>query len=147
VQESSQGLQGAEKRDTQKKDKEQLPRLRQPTLHQSRDKGMKVSRRRKRRGKRNLQRDHGWQGRREEDNRRYRDILKYCENRREEKRVLQEADKSRKEDAKRREEHWLLLRLCVKELMEGEQKWTARRIEECERINEERLAIVEFGSG
>ena len=47
-------------------------------------------------------------GGREEDNKRYRDFLTYCEDRREEERMLQEADKSRKEDAKRREEHWML---------------------------------------
>jgi hypothetical protein len=45
--------------------------------------------------------------------------------------MLQEADKSRKE------EHWMLLRLCVKELKEGEHKWSTRKIEECDRIKEE----------
>ena len=59
---------------------------------------------------------------------------------------MQEADKIRKEDARRREEHWMLLRLCVKELKEGEHKWSTRKIEECDRIKEEakedRLAIA-----
>ena len=85
-------------------------------------------------------------GGREEDNQRYRDFLKYCEDRREEERMLQEADKSWKEDAKRREEHWMLLRVCVKELKEGEHKWSRRKIDKCERMKEEakedRLAIA-----
>ena len=59
--------------------------------------------------------------------------------------MLQEADKSRKENAQRREEHWRLLRLCVQELKVMESKWSTRKIEECEKIkeeaNEDRLAI------
>ena len=85
----------------------------------------------------------GW---REEDNKRYRDFLKNYEDRREEERMLQEADKSRKEKAKRREDHWRLLRLCVKEIKENEKRWSARKIKECERIKEEakedRLSIA-----
>ena len=66
-------------------------------------------------------------GGREEDNKRCREFLNYCEDRREEERMLQEADKSRKENVKRREEHWRLLRLCVQELKDNESKWSTRK--------------------
>jgi hypothetical protein len=72
--------------------------------------------------------------------------FKYYEERREENRLRQEDDDDRKEKAKKREDHWKLLRLCVKEIKEKEIRWTKRRIEECERLKEkekkDRLYIV-----
>ena len=59
-----------------------------------------------------MQRDRGkednatWvQGGKEDDNKRYRDFLKYCEERREERKRELERDKSRKEEAKSKEDH------------------------------------------
>ena len=56
------------------------------------------------------------EGGREEDNERYRAFLKYCEERREEAKQRDEADDERKRGAKRKEEHWKLLSLCIKEI-------------------------------
>ena len=85
-------------------------------------------------------------GGREEDNKRYRDFLKYCEDRREENRQRQQEDDSTKEKAKKRKDHWKLLRLCIEEIKENEGRWSTRKIEEVERIKEEekkdRLAIA-----
>ena len=57
-----------------------------------------------------------------------------------------EEDEKRKMTAKKREEHWHLLRLSIEYLKQQETKWMTRRIAECERIKEEekkdRLAIV-----
>ena len=82
----------------------------------------------------------------EDDNQRYRDFLKYCEEKREERKRELETDRSRKEDAQRKENHWKLLRECINTMKENEVKWTTRKIKECERIKEEdkrdRLAIV-----
>ena len=100
-----------------------------------------------------MQRDRGkedkatWvQGGKEDDNKRYRDFLKYCEERREERKRELERDKSRKEEAKSKEDHWKLLRVCIETIKETHIKWTTRKIEECARIKEEekrdRLAIV-----
>ena len=124
VQESSQGQHGAEERDTEKKDRDKRQRLRQPTLQWPPDRVTVKESVQEQDEKREERPPEGtWvTGGRKEDNQRYRDFLKYCEDRREEERMLQEADKSRKEDARRREEHWMLLRLCVKELKEGEHK-------------------------
>ena len=83
---------------------------------------------------------------REEDNRRYREFLKYCEERREERKQKQEEDHRRKVKAKKKEEHWQLLRVCIKPIKQNEIKWTTRKNAECERITEEekndRLAIA-----
>ena len=55
-------------------------------------------------------------------------------------------DKERRLEAKRREEHWSLLRESMRFLKENEDGWQRRRIKEIERIKEEekveRLAIV-----
>ena len=48
-------------------------------------------------------------GGKEDDNQRYRDFLKYCEEKREERKRELEIDRSRKEDAQRKENHWKLL--------------------------------------
>jgi hypothetical protein len=57
-----------------------------------------------------------------------------------------EIDRSMKEDAQRKENHWKLLRACIETIKENEIKWTTRKIKECERIKKEekrdRLAIV-----
>ena len=83
---------------------------------------------------------------RKDDNQRYRDFLKYCEEKREERKRELEIDRSRKEDAQRKENHWKLLRACIETMKEDETKWTTRKIKECERIKEEekrdRLAIA-----
>ena len=46
----------------------------------------------------------------------------------------------------KKEEHWKLLSLCIKEIKGNDEKWTTRKIEECDRIKEEdkrdRLAIA-----
>ena len=57
-----------------------------------------------------------------------------------------EEDEKRRMTAKKREEHWHMLRLSIEYLKQQETKWMTRRIAECERIKEEekkdRLAIV-----
>ena len=72
--------------------------------------------------------------------------MKYCEERREEAKQRDEADDERKRGAKSKEEHWQLLSLCIKEIKDNDEKWTTRKIEECDRIKEEdkrdRLAIA-----
>ena len=53
--------------------------------------------------------------------------MKYCEERREEAKQRYEADDERKRGAKRKEEHWKLLSLCIKEIKDNDEKWTAGR--------------------
>ena len=59
--------------------------------------------------------------------------------------MKEEEDKT-KQKARSMEDHWKLLRLCVKEIKEKEEKWTTRKVEELERIKEEekedRMAII-----
>ena len=90
-------------------------------------------------------------GGKEDDNQRYRDFLKYCEEKREERKRELEIDRSRKEDAQRKENHWKLLRACIESMKENEIKWTTRKIKECERIKKEekrdRLAIAVVHKG
>ena len=85
-------------------------------------------------------------GGKEDDNQRYRDFLKYFEEKREERKRELEIDRSSKEDAQRKENHWKLLRACSETMKENEIKWTTRKIKECERIKEkekrDRLAIA-----
>ena len=86
------------------------------------------------------------QGGKEEDNRRYRDLLQYMEDKRKEDkdRLSQEEDK--KKEAKKKQDSWALLRLSISYLKEKEGAWRQRSIEECDRIREEekkdRLAVV-----
>ena len=81
-----------------------------------------------------------------EDNERYRMFLQYMEDRREEIRIQKEEDDERKEQAKRKEESWDLMRRCITYLKENGIKWRERRIRECDMIREEekrdRLAVV-----
>ena len=85
-------------------------------------------------------------GSKEEDNKRYRDLLKYMEERRKEARELLRIEEGRKKEAKKKEESWALLRTSIAFLKEQEWKWKQRQIEEVERIKEEekadRLAVV-----
>ena len=67
-------------------------------------------------------------GGREEDNERYETFLKYGEDRREEARQRDEVDDERKKGAKKKEEHWNLLGLCIKEIKDNDKKWTTRKI-------------------
>ena len=80
------------------------------------------------------------------DNDRYRSFLAYMEEKREEARLRLQEDEDRKDDARRKEESWDLMKEAVKYLKEKGDGWRERRIEECERIREEektdRLALV-----
>ena len=84
-------------------------------------------------------------GGREEDNRRYREFLEYCEEKRQESKRMKEEDEARKTEAKKKEESWALMRMSVEYLKQNEDRWRCRKIDECERIKEEekkdRLAI------
>ena len=81
----------------------------------------------------------------EEENERYRNFLRYCEERRQESKLQQEMDIERKQKAKEKERQWDMLRLSIEYLKENETKWRTRKIQECDRIREEekidRLAI------
>ena len=81
----------------------------------------------------------------EEDNLRYKALMKYMEDRRKEARDQLQEDEERKRRAKKRKESFELLRTSLEFLSKREDKWRIRRIEECERIKEEerkdRLAI------
>ena len=81
---SSQGQHGSEKRDTEKKDRDQMPRLRQPTLQWPPDRVTRKDKVKEPDEKRERTPPEGtWmKGGREEDNERYREFLKYCEDRR-----------------------------------------------------------------
>ena len=85
-------------------------------------------------------------GCKEEDNKRYRELLKYMEDRRLEARELLRRDEDRKKEAKQKKDSWDLLRTSMEYLKEKEWGWRQRRIEEIERIREEekrdRLAVV-----
>ena len=85
-------------------------------------------------------------GAEEEDNTRYRKFLQYCEDRREEIKARMLEDKKRKEEAKRKEAAWELLRTSINFLKEREGGWKTRKLKKCERIKEEekkdRLAVV-----
>ena len=80
-----------------------------------------------------------------EEKEKYKRFLEYCEEKRREWRKQEEEDTARKEDAKRKEENWKLLRESISFLKKNESKWQHRKIKEVERIkNEEkadRLAI------
>jgi hypothetical protein len=85
-------------------------------------------------------------GGREEDNKRYREFLQYCEQKRKENKIWKEEEDKRKDKAMGKEDHWKLLRMCIEEIREKEGKWTTRKTEELDRIKEEekedRLAIA-----
>ena len=85
-------------------------------------------------------------GANDEDNRRYRDLLQYMEDRRQEAKERQQEDEERKARAEKRKKSFRLLKLSMEFLREKEDKWRVRKIEECERIKEEekkdRLAMV-----
>ena len=76
-------------------------------------------------------------GAREEDNERYKNFLKYMEEKREEARQHLLEERDRKRDAKKKEESWALMRESVAFLRMNADKWRERKIEECERIRED----------
>ena len=61
-------------------------------------------------------------GGREEDNKRYKDFLIYCEERSRESRMLKEEDDDRKERAEMRIRQWDLMRLSIDYLKKNEPK-------------------------
>ena len=71
--------------------------------------------------------------------------MEYCEERRVAWAKKEEEDEARKRDAKRKEDHWRLLRERVTFLRENDDKWQRRRIKEVANLKEEekrdRLAI------
>ena len=85
-------------------------------------------------------------GARNEENLRYKNILKYMEERRQEARDRQQEDEARRGRAKKRHESFELLRTSLNFLREREETWRTRKIAECERIKEEekkdRLAMA-----
>ena len=85
-------------------------------------------------------------GGKKEDNQRYKEFLKYCEERRTVSRREEEQDVERKQRADKKTRHWELLRVSIEFLKKNEQKWKTRSLKECTRIRElekeERLAIV-----
>ena len=82
----------------------------------------------------------------EEDNERYLEFLRYCEEQREESLRRREEDEDRKKRALAKEKAWEMMRESVNFLKSNEERWRTRRIEECDRIREEekrdRLAIA-----
>jgi hypothetical protein len=80
-----------------------------------------------------------------DDNQRYKEFLRYMEERREEARERQMEEDERKGVARRKEESWALMRVAVNFLRENTDKWRERRIEKCDMIREEdkrdRLAV------
>ena len=80
-----------------------------------------------------------------EDNQRYKNFLKYMEDRRQEARDQHIEDEERKARSRKRRESFELLRTCLDYLKEKEDVWRMRKIDECERIKEEekkdRLAV------
>jgi hypothetical protein len=76
-------------------------------------------------------------GAKEDDNQRYKALLKYMEDRREERRERLQEDQARKERARKRHESFGLLKLSLDFLRQREDAWRSRRIDECERIKEE----------
>ena len=73
----------------------------------------------------------------DEDNQRYREFLRYCEEQREESLRRREEDEDRKNRALAKERAWKMLRESVNILKSNEERWRTRRIDECERIKEE----------
>ena len=82
----------------------------------------------------------------EEDNKRYLEFLRYCEEMREESLRRREEDEERKRRALAKEKAWEMMRESITFLKTHEEKWRTRRIVECNRIKEEekidRLAIA-----
>ena len=70
------------------------------------------------------------------DDARYKEFLEYCEERRVAWARKEEEDEARKRDAKRKEDHWRLLRESVTFLRENEDKWQRRRIKEVTNLRE-----------
>ena len=85
-------------------------------------------------------------GSKEDDNKRYRDLLKYMEEKRKEDRERLSLEEGKKKEAKKKADSWALLRLSMKYLKEKDVAWRQRRIEECDKIREEdkrdRLAVA-----
>ena len=81
-----------------------------------------------------------------EENERYRALLKYCEEMREEKKRQISEDEGRKAEARRKEHTWSLLKESIRYLRENEVRGQHRKIVEIERIKAEerqvRLAII-----
>ena len=81
-----------------------------------------------------------------DENEKYKIFLQYCEERREEARLLQQGDEERMKGAKEKRRHWNLLRETIKYLRENDARWTQRKLKETARIRAEekadRLAIV-----
>ena len=82
----------------------------------------------------------------EEDNQRYRELLRYMEDRRVEARENLKREEDRKREASQKKDRWKLLRPSIEFLKEKEWRWRQRRIEEIEKIKEEekkdRLAVI-----
>jgi hypothetical protein len=74
------------------------------------------------------------EGSKEDDNRRYRDLMAYMEEKRVEAKELLKRGEERKEMARRKEDHWTLMRMSTAYLKENEGGWMLRRMKECERI-------------
>ena len=62
-------------------------------------------------------------GSKEEDKQRYRELMRYMEEKRVEAKELLKEEKERKETAKRKEESWKLLRMSIDFLKENEEGW------------------------
>ena len=80
------------------------------------------------------------------DNDRYKALLDYMEKMREETKQRIREDDERKEEAKRKEDTWSLMKEAVDFIKKNGKGWVERRSRECERIREEekldRLAVV-----
>ena len=63
------------------------------------------------------------QGGSEEDNTRYREFLIYCEAKRKQTLRREEEDDERKREAKRKTDHWELLRHSIEYLKKNEERW------------------------
>ena len=90
--------------------------------------------------------DQVWaRGAGDDDNARYRQLLLYMEERRNEAQARLQEDGERKERARKRKESFALLSASIEFLKKREDKWRCRKIDECIRIKEEekkdRLAV------
>ena len=63
----------------------------------------------------------------DEDNQRYREFLRYCEEQREESLRRREEDEDRKKRALAKERAWEMLRESVNILKNNEERWRTRR--------------------
>ena len=106
-----------------------LLRMRQPTLQspvEEQQRGSKEQAEESQQGAASEDSSTWVLGATSDENEKYKIFLQYCEERREEARLLQQGDEERMKGAKEKRRHWNLLRETIKYLRENDARWTEK---------------------